>query len=746
MKALVAGLTLLAGSFALIGSVIADSNYPVPNNNRITNISQLNNEEQVFLSPLDSNIVIANWRDFRLGYRQIGIGRSTDGGQTWSDSLINQNMQFFFELSWQSDPTMTVDAAGNFYMSILDFIPGSDNESIIAFYKSIDQGLSWTGPVPNVSSLGFFFEDKQFITADRTGGPHNGNLYCSWTRFPNPDRIAFVRSIDGGASFQDTVIVGPVQTSSGCGGSQIDAGQFSIPVVSSNGDVHVFWQGFALDSGGVCSGLTNIKQVVSTDGGASFGAEDTVLAVSGWTSADGGISTYSQPAADADITGGPFNGNLYISFTNIGQEDPSNSDVDFIRSTDNGFTWSPRYQINDDSNSVAIDNFHPWLVVNDEGVIAVVFYDQREDAPIYFKFDLFAAYSFDGGLTFTSNHRISSVSSSPGNLKGADPHPVYVIDDNGIASPQPLAGRAGLLGEYIGLTTYHDKMLAVWTDSRDGNSEVYSATWYLPLLEPRLIVPQTDSYQPASPAFGWSTMWKHDQDRYRLEIATNSGFTGDIITRTLDTNSFAFDSTLAETTWFWRVKTLTIDGTDSSEYSPVWVFGVDLTPPEPATLMLPADGSATNSQTPLFDWADVSKQGAPVSYTLEISVDSTFPAGLETKSFDSLTSSQFTPPISLTSDTVQFWQVLANDEAGNSSTSSTFWVRLFSICGDVNGDMNGPDIVDLTYLVDYLFGGGSPPPILEQADIDGSGGEPDIVDLTGLVDHLFGAGFTFNCL
>ncbi|MEE8577916.1 MAG: hypothetical protein V3T31_11725, partial [candidate division Zixibacteria bacterium] len=40
-----------------------------PVNIRITNIPELNNEEQLMISPVDSNIIIADWRDFRLGYR-----------------------------------------------------------------------------------------------------------------------------------------------------------------------------------------------------------------------------------------------------------------------------------------------------------------------------------------------------------------------------------------------------------------------------------------------------------------------------------------------------------------------------------------------------------------------------------------------------------------------------------------------------------------------------------------------------
>ena len=556
------------------------SSYPTPPNTRITIIPELNNEEQVFLCPTDSNIVIANWRDFRLGYRQVGVGRSIDGGQTWTDSLISVDMQYFGDDARQSDPTMTVDGYGNFYMSVLDYdAVGANDGSVISFYKSTDQGISWTGPVPNVSEIADteIFEDKQFIAADRTGGPYDGYLYCSWTRFPNPDRIAFVRSIDGCQSFEDTVIIGPIQTSTGCGSQEIDAGQFSIPIVSSEGNVHVFWQGYALDSSSECSGTTVLKHVVSTDGGQTFSGEDTLLSVSGYTTATGGINTYSQPVGDADITGGPFDGNIYLAFSNLGTEDVSCTDVDFIKSTDGGVTWSSRYQINDALDSENIDAFHPWLVCNEEGILVVVFYDQRYDYPSYLLFDLIAAYSFDGGETFTTNHRISDVSSSPYNLESAAQtiaDPVFEALRGGGHTPVYSSPMAGLIGEYIGVTSFHDKMLAVWTDSRDGNSEVYTATWDLPLLEPRLIAPADYSILESQPTLRWSTGWKNDQDEYIVEISDTEDFSGTVHSATVDTNYFVPSGLPSYDAYYWRVTTRDVSSGATSEYSPTWRYAV----------------------------------------------------------------------------------------------------------------------------------------------------------------------------
>jgi len=73
------------------------------------------------------------------------------------------------------------------------------------------------------------------------------------------------------------------------------------------------------------------------------------------------------------------------------------------------------------------------------------------------------------------------------------------------------------------------------------------------------------------------------------------------------------------------------------------------------------------------------------------------------------------------------------------------YVELSYICGDINGDGQGPNVVDLTYFVDYLYFSGPPPPVMEATDVDGSGGNPNVADLTYLVEYLFFQGPELNC-
>ncbi len=62
------------------------------------------------------------------------------------------------------------------------------------------------------------------------------------------------------------------------------------------------------------------------------------------------------------------------------------------------------------------------------------------------------------------------------------------------------------------------------------------------------------------------------------------------------------------------------------------------------------------------------------------------------------------------------------------------------IRGDINHDGVGPDIADLVYLVSYMFSGGPPPVVMEEADINGDGVGPDISDLVYLVAYMFSGG------
>jgi len=66
------------------------------------------------------------------------------------------------------------------------------------------------------------------------------------------------------------------------------------------------------------------------------------------------------------------------------------------------------------------------------------------------------------------------------------------------------------------------------------------------------------------------------------------------------------------------------------------------------------------------------------------------------------------------------------------------------ICGDVNGDGQGPNLSDITVLVNFLFLTYEMPLGVAVADVDGSG-QVALTDLTLLVNHIFVTGAPLTC-
>ena len=558
-------------SYTVISCVVAVSAtavaVPIPPNVPVSGaLPNLQNEEQVWICPNDTNVVYANHRDFRLGYRQIGMGRSTDGGATWTDTLMSPAVQLY---NWQSDPVLTVTSSGRMVHCDLDFRSTTPNydSSFMAFLVSDDCGQTWMGPYTTLPDQGNWFEDKQFITSDRTGGIHDGNVYVSWTRFSDfdPTRIMFCRSTVGGTIWDDTVIAGaPLNVT--CAGGVVSAGQFSQPVVGKDGAVYVFWQGYDVDSSAGCSFYDAIRFVKSMDAGNTWSTQRVIQRVSGWSIVDGNIDVYSQPTTDCDISSGPHTGNLYLQYRDT-VPSFNDSDIMFRRSLDTGHTWSPPIRVNDDPTGFDVDQFHNWMVCNQDGHLVSIWYDQRMD-PNHTKFDVFAAYSYDGGATWTSNHRVSSVSSDPGALAQATSTPP-MKKPTGVMGPQtPMAGR---IGEYICVSAVHDKVVAVWTDTRANSQDVWSARWYLPLTDPRLLT-ATDASLACGDSLHWATAWKESEDLYRVQIsATNAFNPGDLVYDELVTTSgIEIPVGLASGSYFWRIKSYRAPGgtpADSTAFS-----------------------------------------------------------------------------------------------------------------------------------------------------------------------------------
>lgn len=153
-------------------------------------------------------------------------------------------------------------------------------------------------------------------------------------------------------------------------------------------------------------------------------------------------------------------GNIYVAWEHMGAGTP---DVLFMRSTDNGRTWSPPLKVNDGDGKRDWDfpEIFPSLSVAPNGRIDVAWYDYRNDAGFKegdrratFQ-DVYYASSTDGGRTFAKNVRV-----------------------NDRAIDRRFGPKLGSIDGPIGLASTDKAVFIAWDDTRNGNSVTTSQDIY----------------------------------------------------------------------------------------------------------------------------------------------------------------------------------------------------------------------------------------------------------------------------
>jgi len=200
---------------------------------------------------------------------------------------------------------------------------------------------------------------------------------------------------------------------------------------------------------------------------------------------------------------------------------------------------------------------------------------------------------------------------------------------------------------------------------------------------PSLSSPADGSYVIVNPpTLTWSSVQDEPQgedntgiDSYTLQYSTSSTFTPSNTTTVSDisSTSYTFSFSLANNTYYWRVKAVDNAGNEGN-WSSARSFTINLESP---TLLSPANGASFNSDDiPLtFSWSEVS--GA-YGYLLEIDDQqpiSSSPIYSQVVSGESTTS--FEVPVSFT-DNTYYWRVSAVDSEDN-TTGVYSSVRSFSV-------------------------------------------------------------------
>ena len=331
------------------------------------------NEPTIAISPANPNQIVIAWRQFDTiasNFREAGMSYSHDRGATWNMFTL-QNGQF------RSDPVLGADAAGRFFFSSLS------TTTSVQLFRSLDGGINWT--VTNA-----FGGDKQWIAVDdRPSGQGAGHIYQNWNvQFSCCSPNDFCRSINNGVSMQSPV---PIPSPSLKWGTLDTGPDGTLYIAGSNLN----------NTGHLFTKSTTARNPAVTP---TF---SPVIALNmGGNTVTGGINPAGMlgPLTIAvDNSTGPTSGNIYAlgSVNNGSDANPIN--VRFVRSTDDGQTWSAPVLVNDDPDSGAWHWFGT-MSVAPNGRIDAIWNDTRNAPPENsFMTEVFYSYSLDGGQTWSAN-------------------------------------------------------------------------------------------------------------------------------------------------------------------------------------------------------------------------------------------------------------------------------------------------------------------------------------------------------
>ncbi len=430
-------------------------------------------EPTIAIDPHNTNIIVAGAQDLRLvpvhEHRWHGYYRSTDGGATWTNVLLPG---FPDDTSPQglasplkrynatSDPVLAFDRQGNLYYAGLGLTatPTSVFPAALFVAKFTNDGATYFNTT--LISAGIT-PDKPWIAVDTTGGLFDGNVYVAYDANLTATShfgTLFTRSIDGGRTWS-TPFYAPSD----------ETGELPGVAIDSSGNVYVSADAFDA----VTEAFLGYIQVTKiTNGGTTIaGTTKAVNPASIIPSPlpGGSFRTFTIPQMAADKNG------VYVvwdSFPPTGcLTCPQIANVLFTRSTDGGTTWSPPLMVNDVMTG---QHFFPTIATGG-GIINIAWYDSRlNSGSTMTALDVFYAQSLDGGVSFSSNVRVTSVSFNPELVERTDFGDIEIF-----------------MGDYIEIAATPAFAQVIWSDNRNAcdtidsifgcvDQDAYTATISLP--------------------------------------------------------------------------------------------------------------------------------------------------------------------------------------------------------------------------------------------------------------------------
>ena len=440
------------------------------------------NEPTVAVDPTDTEVVVAGSNDYcaAIVNNEVWAGyyRSTDGGQTWSLSLVpgypddtsdaGEASPVHGSCGASGDPTQSFDDDGNLFYGFICFNRSKPINGGVYVARYSDHGARYdqTVLVKKGTPSGLFqsglFQDKINLTADQTDGEHSGNVYVAWSQysaFAPTNAVLFSRSTDHGDTWSNPFRVTP---------QEHGTGSFADVAVGPDGTVYLTYVTYPSSS----RPTADVWLLVSTDGGVSFGAPIHVSSMELFDS-----NQFAGATGTVDCGDGPFaceSGFTFSRFFSNSAVAGDDDGVHVVWASENGdgqsqvFAWNADAagENGDVEPAVIADNpedGHQWFpdIASDGETLTVIYYDSVGD-PGYAP-DVPPGNDVDG---VNSGDVVNAfVAQSPDGLAWT-PTQVSSAGSN-FGWMTHGSRRVGFWGDYLYVSAVPGAVNVVWTDSRD---------------------------------------------------------------------------------------------------------------------------------------------------------------------------------------------------------------------------------------------------------------------------------------
>jgi hypothetical protein len=342
---------------------------------------------------------------------------TTDGGSTWAASSLVTAGGY--------DSWMGADQFGNIFLSYQE-------SQVTKITRSTDGGANYT--LLQTIAGGGADHPEMGVGPGNVAGTNNIYLRDS---VGSGSRIIFGSSSGLGVTSSFTTLTG--QGSGNFGSSAVGPGGRSVFTVmgTGSGSVGPATLPIRYDADGTGPGGYTLQSTISTNVGGFRPVP-----------AQPSRTVDTQVQLQYDFSGGVYNGNLYMVYTQAANTSTSDTNIVFRRSSDNGLTFSNEVTLNDDGGTSS--QFFSRLAVDPTtGYLASVWYDAR-NSPANNTVELWGSASFDSGLTWTPNFKVSEGIS------------------NGRATN---TGDGNEFGDYISMDFYNGTMVTAWADSSNSTGD-----------------------------------------------------------------------------------------------------------------------------------------------------------------------------------------------------------------------------------------------------------------------------------